>query len=55
MQQQELHRTQNSKEKHNNGEQTASTGREIVDNLTEQRFRDQTQISGEEEMHPYSR
>ena len=36
-------------------EQTTSKGGETIKNATEERFREQGQISGEDEIHPYSR
>ena len=56
MQHQEHYRKQNNKENNRIGEQqSVSSGGEIVDNSTKQRFHDQNQISMEEELHPYSR
>ena len=54
MQQPEVHQKQNNQENLKR-EQTASAGSETIKNVTEQRFREQAQIPGEDERHPYSR
>ena len=54
MQQAESHQKQNHQEGIKR-EQTASAVSETIKNVTEQRLREQAQLPGEDERHPYSR
>ena len=52
---QEQHRRQGSKEYNTDGGKGALTDGEIIEQLTNQRFRGQSKLSGDDIMHPYAR